>query len=325
MSSIVQAIPLENASLTSMSTTISDMETNGDYNYNGKYEVKTSSYYSDNTLGFNAFNNDDKYWECDNIKNSNNIQGTRSYPSYTQKTYSGTTPSSYLGGGADNNNNKWFTRVGPNENKINIEGEWIQIKLPTAIYLSKYLLRTPTFEAINTFPVKFTLVGSNNGDQWDYIDQQLVNDLPSKNEPEKMFAVTSYNKYSYFRLIVSELYTGNHKLRLNMIKLYGTPILNDVEVNIETFINLNRSMECSVKKYNKKTEKGLEGADFYRPTYSNYNNPTIENKKIKNKMVNKENNLLGLERTAAEDVLLYTGIFTGVFITGLFIHNMIKR
>ena len=87
MSSIVQAIPLENTSLTSMSTTISDMETNGDYNYNGKYEVKTSSYYSDDTLGFNAFNNDDKYWECDNINNPNNIGGKRSYPSYTQKSY----------------------------------------------------------------------------------------------------------------------------------------------------------------------------------------------------------------------------------------------
>ena len=73
-SKIIQAIPLPNKQLTSMTSTISGINNNSIVGYepNGKYEVKTSSYYNDTVQGFNAFNyNIQKYWECDNINNPN--------------------------------------------------------------------------------------------------------------------------------------------------------------------------------------------------------------------------------------------------------------
>ena len=51
----------------------------------GKYVVKTSSYYSNDTLGFNAFNDDLSYWECDNMNNPNTKPGEKKYPKYIIK------------------------------------------------------------------------------------------------------------------------------------------------------------------------------------------------------------------------------------------------
>ena len=69
---IIQAIPIPNITLKSMESGqsgIDDKSIDG-YQPNGKYVIKTSSYYNDNTLGFNAFNaNTNTYWECDNVNN----------------------------------------------------------------------------------------------------------------------------------------------------------------------------------------------------------------------------------------------------------------
>lgn len=325
---IIQAIPIPGKTLLSMDSVISGIDNKSVEGYapNGKYEIKTSSRYSDSTYGFNAFNdNENTYWECDNIDNPNFQNNKTTYPQYTQKTYSGIIPSTYLGGGAEDNKNTWITNVGPSENKTEIEGEWIQIKLPYQIYLTSYSITTPTFSAYNTFPSKFTLVASNDGETWDYIDQQYINkdNLPSGNSPMKVFGITTYNKYSCYRIIVTEMPDNTHKLRINMIKLIGTPILNEIPSS-EAFTTLYRSIDGFTNRYNKRNDnKTVEGADFYRPTYSNYHNIKQIERKEDTKL--KESVLLDKMKNNAEDVLLYTGIFTGVFITGLFIHNMIKR
>lgn len=327
---IIQAIPIPGKILTSMNSVLSGIDNKSIEGYapNGKYEIKTSSQYNDQTQGFNAFNDDTKYyWECDNIDNPNYQTGKSNYPQYTQKTYSGIIPSSYLGGGSEDNKNTWITKVGPSENKSDIEGEWIQIKLPYQIYLTSYSITTPTFSAYNTFPVKFTLVASNDDETWDYIDQQYINEdnLPSGNSPMKAFTVTTYNKYSQYRVIVTEMPNNTHKLRISTIKLMGTPLLNEVPSS-EAFSTLYRSMDGFTNRYNKSNEKTVDGADFYRPTYANYNSiikQTEENEQKED--YKKETVFLDKMKNTAEDVLLYTGIFTGFFISGLFIHNMIKR
>ena len=192
MSTIIQAIPIENTILTTMTTEILDI---GDKS--GRYTIKTSSYYNNYTQGFNAFNDDiNDYWECDNVDNNNTE--SKGDSTYTQSPYSGIIPSSYLGGGSDNNT--FSTKEGPNKNKTEIPGEWIEIKIPYQIYLTNFSITTPTFSATNSFPKKFTLVSSNDGNSWDYVDQYLINndDMPSQNSPTKTFSVTSYNKFSYF-------------------------------------------------------------------------------------------------------------------------------
>ena len=110
---IIQVIPIKNTTLTTMTTEILDIN-----NKPETYTVKTSSYSDTNTQGFNAFNDDNDYWESDNV--DNNTEPKVVYSNYTQSPYSGIIPSSYLGGGSDNNT--FSTKVGPNKNKTEIPG-----------------------------------------------------------------------------------------------------------------------------------------------------------------------------------------------------------
>ena len=325
MSNIIQAIPVEGRTLTTMETTISGVDDGSILGYipNGNYTIKTSSYYNTDTQGFNAFNDDvNSYWECDNVGNNNT---SKNYSTYTQSPYSGITPSSYLGGGSDNNT--WSTKVGPSKNKTEIPGEWIEIKIPYKIYLTSFSITTPQFSAKNSFLKKFTLVSSNDGNSWDYVDQYLINndDMPYQNSPTKTFQVTSYNKFSYFRLIITQMSDETSRLRINTLKIKGTPQLSSVP---ETFSTLHRSIDGFTHQYNKQNAYKLEGADLYRPTYSNYTDTTleIENQKIKERTVkDTKNTFLNNITDIASDVLLYTGILTGAVVTGLIITNMSKR
>jgi len=331
-SKTIQAIPLSNKQLTSMTSTISGVNNNSIVGYepNGNYEVKTSSYYNDTVQGFNAFNdNIQTYWECDNINNPNYQLGKTSYPQYTQKTYGGDIPSSYLGGGAENNKNTWTTKVGPNENKTDLQGEWIQIRIPYKLYLTSYSITTPTFSGYNTFPTNFTLVASNDGETWDHIDQRLINksQLPKGDMPVKTFSVTSYNKYNYFRLIVNAMPDFVHRLRISTIKLLGTTALDEIP-NPETFTTLHRSADIHTNKYYKCCEKGLDSADFYRPTYSMYSDMyDTTNKKEPDEIHETKSTSIDINSITniAPDILLYTSIFTGVLITGLLLTNAVKK
>jgi len=327
---IIRAIPLpQNGYLTSMETTISGSEQTSMIGYKpyGKYVVKTSSYYSSDTLGLNAFNDDLSYWECDNMNNPNTKPGEKKYPKYTQKTYSGISPSSYLGGG--NEKNTWITNVGSEEQKVDIRGEWIQLQIPYRLYLTKFSIATPTFSKDNTYPVKFTLVSSNDGENWDYVDQQYINslDLPSGNSPSRMFDVSSYNNYSYFRFIFTEMPPSMDKVRINVIQLHGTTELN----KLESFATLNRSLDESCKRSNKSsTTTTLSGADLYRPSYSEYKTVERSDEVESNiqepfsELEIKQNNLYNMNRIAS-DLLSYTGIATGLVIASILVRTIIKK
>ena len=327
---IIRAIPLpQNGYLSSMETTINGSEQTSMVGYKpyGKYVVKTSSYYSSDTFGFNAFNDDLSYWECDNANNPNTKPGEKKYPKYTQKTYSGISPSSYLGGG--NEKNTWITNVGSEEQKVDIRGEWIQLQIPYRLYLTKFSIATPTFSKDNTYPVKFTLVSSNDGENWDYVEQQYINslDLPSGNSPSRMFDVSSYNNYSYFRFIFTEMPPSMDKVRINAIQLHGTTELN----KLESFATLNRSLDESCKRSNKSsTTTTLSGADLYRPSYSEYKTversdeiePNIQ--EPFSELEIKQNNLYNMNRIAS-DLLSYTGIATGLVIASILVRTLIKK
>ena len=321
---IIQAIPLPNITLKSMESVQSGIDNKSikGYEPNGKYVIKTSSNYNNDRQGFNAFNDTtDTFWECDN-KDNNNKNANSSQ--YIQTPYSGITPSSYLGGGSDDNT--WSTKVGPNKNKTEIPGEWIEIKLPYKIYLTSYSITTPTFTITNTFPKKFTLVSSTDGETWDYVDQHLINndEMPSTNSPTKTLSVTSYKKYSYFRLIITQMGDEMSLLRISNIKLNGTTELDSVP---ETFSTLHRSMDGVTNKYNKQNDYILDGADLYRPTYSNYidNVETDIHTSNERPLPKTTTRFLHDIRKTASDVLLYTGIITGVVVSGVILTNMSKR
>ena len=328
---MIRAVPLpQNGYLGSMETTINGSEQTSMVGYKpyGKYVVKTSSYYSNDTLGFNAFNDDLSYWECDNMNNPNTKPGEKKYPKYTQKTYSGISPSSYLGGG--NNKNTWITKVGSEEQKVDIRGEWIQIQLPYRLYVTKFSILTPTFSNDNnTYPMKFTVVSSNDGENWAYVEQQSINsiDLPSGNSPSRMFDVSSYNNYSYFRFIFTEMPPSMEKVRINTIQLHGTTELN----KLESFATLNRSLDESCKRSNKApTHSIISGADSYRPSYSEYGTVETSDEVEPNiqepfsELEIKQNNLYNMNRIAS-DLLSYTGIATGLVIASIIVRTLIKK
>lgn len=328
----IQAIPLENTitnnndtksvigKLTGMKTNIDSIDNKGilDYTPNGIYEVETSSYYSNKTQGFNAFNdNINSYWECDNINNPNYTIGARKYPQYTQKTYIGKNPSSYMGGG--DIDNTWITSIGTGENSTDIRGEWIQIKLPYQLYLTNFTIVTPMYSAVNTFPMKFTLAASNDGIKWDYVEQYFINKskLPPPRNPSSTFYVSSYLKYSYFRIIVTEMPEKMDKLRINTIKLKGTTYLSKTE----TFMSLNRSIDSSSGKTH--NLNSIEGADFFRPTYSYIQNNTKNKVKEPIETISKYNEF-DIDNIG-NNILFYTSIGTCALISSIFIHNFFNK
>jgi hypothetical protein len=239
------------------------------YKPNGLYKVTSSSVISltnTNNMPFNVFNYNDptKYWQSD-VKDGNKKNGGDSttallynYPAYTQNAYNSSTASKgdvakltapYQGGGL--HNNTWSTMVG----STSIPGEWIQIELPFKIYLKDYKLTTPPKVTVNnftsklTFPRKFAVVGSNDGQTWNYVDQQVID--PTSTITDKVFHVSSAAAYSYFRLIISSMSYQMSNVSISSWFFQGTTILeSEKQSNHKSgFMTLSRAMEIADVDY----------------------------------------------------------------------------
>jgi hypothetical protein len=269
--SLIKILPLPNGkNLTDTHTTVNDLSCNTDLPescINGTYEATSSSYsngqknISNNTKAFNAFNANPLLWQCDYFNNSNYDKNTFPNSKYTQNPYTGASPSSYQGGGQINNT--YSTTITNNDTQTNIKGEWLQIKLPYKIYLSQYSILTPTSKKINTFPKKFLVVGSNDGKTWNYIDQRNLQTVPTEYKLIT-YKTASSDKYSYFRLIISEMDDGNTNVAIQLWKLVGTFFLS---VNKEPFAQMsqNVSISSSMPDYYDINNKLLSST-----TYSSY-------------------------------------------------------
>jgi len=239
------------------------------FHHTGKYDVSSSSclynkndnkyktngpFTAFNNYGDNAKNKKD-FFVCDMSGSLSNKTASSSYPVYMQNPYAYATigPATYQGGGTQRNT--FSTLV--NGNKI--FGEWIQIKLPekAAIYLYKYTISTPiVIKDINnvlgpgtetvSFPKTFTIVGSNDGKNWDLLDNQNISVEPIGS---KDFNLNTSSRYIYFRLIVSQLFQ-NHigVLAIKQWAIYGTP---EPVINKDGFTNMNK---LSYYEFNKGNE-----------------------------------------------------------------------
>ena len=238
---LIQILPLpREAKLTNKKTTIAGLDSQNikDYTPNGDYIVSSSSVASDDTAPHNAFNDwTVKYWQCDYKNNPTHNSNKVGYTKYTQDPFNSAQPSSYRGGGTAAI--YWSTKIGTSGKETALAGEWIQVQLPYQIYLYKYIIQTPgTTTKISTFPTKFTVVGSNDGKTWSYIDQQNLSgsDLPSNSPPKKTLNINSTDKFSYFRLIISEMNQGMNVVRINKWNLFGmTDIVVNPNVGTERF------------------------------------------------------------------------------------------
>jgi len=273
--SLLQIVPLpNNYQLTSNNSNVSGFN-NGNiqnYNPNGNYIITASSIAnysldSNNTQPFNIFNGkNNSFWQCDYLNNPKFNSYVNGYPKYSQDPYNSMNsmnnssmsstnntistasaaisqiPSTYQGGG--DKKNTWSTALttvnNTNNNQVSIPGEWVQIQIPYSVYLNQYSIMTPSYtNNISTFPLKFTVVGSNDGSSWYFLDNRdlSIGDLPNSNNPLKVFNFNSINNYSYFRLIISELCNGMTNIKINQWNLFGS-INISINPKSEGFTNI---------------------------------------------------------------------------------------
>ena len=228
---MIQILPLPgNIKFTSNSQLVSGITTSthdATYTPNGQYIITASSYASDSTQPYNAFNeNEVSGWQTDFSGNTNYNVNTNSHPQYVQNPYNEGNPSTYQGGGTTTNT--WVTTVGDaNQKQTYVKGEWIQIQLPYSIHLFRYSLLTPPYTDSSTFPVKFMIVGSNDGNTWNYVDFRNTTTEgvpPIASHPFKLYNINTTQKYSYFRLILSEMSGKIPYVRLNQWNLWGITV-----------------------------------------------------------------------------------------------------
>ena len=250
---LIQILPLPNGSLlTSNNTTVSGM-TNYDipsYTPNGNYIVTASSSAGDDNAPYKVFNDSiTDFWQCDYKDNPGFNALKMSYPRYVSDPYNAANPSSYQGGGDPKNT--WITKTGTGSTKVDLKGEWIQIELPYKIYLYKYSIATPVYSTENsTFPLQFTLVGSNDGNEWAYVDQRNLkpDKLPPKTEPKKVFNINSSEKYSYYRLVINQMHETMTSVRIYQWNLFGVTYTTvNPDTKQETFVNLTRGIESGCR------------------------------------------------------------------------------
>jgi len=270
---LIQVLPLQNgAVLTSNNTQVAGIDTKSikDYQPNGSYITSASSMANDDNQPYKAFNGSrQSYWQCDYNNNPNYASYKVGYPKYRQDPFNSAQPSSYQGGGDPSN--KWSTQIGDGGNKAFLSGEWIQIQLPYSIYLYKYSIMTPAYNNnISSFPTKFAVVGSTDGKTWNYIDQHNLSpdELPKQSQPMKTININSTNKFSYFRLIISEMSQGMNIVRINQWNLFGiTYVSVNPNVGTEKFTPMLDSTRISAfEPFNNYTNSAQVNAQYgYTP------------------------------------------------------------
>jgi len=234
---------------------------------NGIYLATSSSYFDASHNAFNAFDgSSNTFWQSGDISGNLNNENIR----YTRSAFNGLVPSSFVGGG--NDTLFWSTFVG-NEKYY---GEWIQIQLPYSVYLAEYSITSANF------PRKFTFLGSNDGLTWVLLDKQSLTSSPNTDSNIK-YVAKSIIKYSYFRLVISQLFQGT-TATITELNIKGN---NNLLLNIkptESFSNMNYQFynenKISSTEYISSFNMPCGSCGGYKP-YSSYEvlsvNKLIEN------------------------------------------------
>ena len=188
--------------LTSASHTIS-----GEAYGNGLYETWESTYYNTAWKGFSAFQ------ESVNVGyHALGYQYSTSTGSYTESNY---IVSGYL-------------------------GDWIKIKMPVKIHLTKYGFKARSSSYLNRVPEKYKIYGSNNGTDWiELVHKKDTDSTLSYSSSTLIFEesiVMTTESYDYFGLVVNKLKGGADSLNLDEWYIYGQEyIYEDPDYKTLTF------------------------------------------------------------------------------------------
>jgi hypothetical protein len=122
--------------------------------------------------------------------------------------YSTTTPFAYVGA----------LSTTTDVSAVTYAGEWLQLQVPAAIVLTAFTISGTSGQTTRA-PASFTVLGSRNGASWVPITQH--SDV-AFSAGIQLFAVTTAQAYTYFRLVVTNLTGNGQTLSLNDWILYGT-------------------------------------------------------------------------------------------------------
>ena len=116
----------------------------------------------------------------------------------------------YVGGGRPN---LYFTTTTTMGEKIN--GEWLEIKLPYKLQITKYILSN------QPFPTKFTLLGTNDGSAWTIVDRRPSQTQDSTVPGNYEVSPDIKRQFNIFRIVFEALSENNDRINIGEIKING--------------------------------------------------------------------------------------------------------
>lgn len=330
-------IPSSKVSFSSNKLIVEDpiIDNSLNFTHTGTYTITSSSFASNNTLPYNAFNNiSSKYWQCDYMNNKdfgNTIPPPTYTKAYTKNPYtnSATGNSAYQGGGSSEN--KWSTIIGQGSGGTGgkgsdttpIFGEWIQIHIPKEIpaYLFRYSILTPIPKGnALTFPTKFIILGSETGPDkegeaynWQYVDQQnLATPKDTSSQVPVVFNLNSTNSYHYYRLIITEMPPNNSIVRISQFTIDVMPILT---INRDAFTTMSNS------------DMGVRSLQYFNLLDSHRNShyvdyklsQPLQDKKVENYMLE---NGISNEKESIDQYVLLPGFLLSILAISILVYSV---
>ena len=147
----------------------------------------------------------------------------------------------YIGGGSSRHYFTTTTTTGES-----IAGEWLEIKLPYRLQMTKYEILTSTHCCPTRFPTKFTMLGSNDGTTWVVLDQQRIQGDPQNSynllQPVPFQISKHINEYNVFRIVFEGSMYNRYEgvMNISQLNIYGLfPCINMIGQceNIQTYSN----------------------------------------------------------------------------------------
>jgi hypothetical protein len=181
----------------------------------------------------------------------------------------------YIGGG---NPNQYYTTTTTTGEVL--AGEWIEIKLPYRLRMTKYEILTATHCCPERFPTRFTVLGSTDGTNWVILDQQQIQGNPldkfDVNRPVPFEISNQISSYNIFRIVFEGLVNNNwpSSMAISLINIYGVfPCINvmgqcddiptysnNITSNIEGMSLMENEMKllADLKEFNTKYDRYIK-------------------------------------------------------------------
>lgn len=152
----------------------------------------------------------------------------------------------YIGGGKPDQYFTTTTLIGEK-----IAGEWIEIKLPYKLQMTKYSILNSLHCCPKRFPTQFTMLGSNDGTTWTVLDKRNIHGNPqTKHNVLKpvMFKLSKEtDHFNRFRIVFERSMhdKNNDLMNIGEIEIYGlSPKINIAgqTENFQTYSNKTEGM-----------------------------------------------------------------------------------